>query len=257
LPHSLTMNWSIPNWIFGVMVFFDCLGIAFLFFVILIILNYFLCGLTSRVDADFAPNMIMKRARTGVDSVRSFVWRKTSKRKTLNLLVDDVSVPPKVNVTNVGRHEDIQRFISVESASSLSETSSTAKSSLKKRSPTNSTSQDGDDILTTEDDKIHRKTSVKRVSFGIHGFSNQFHRTERKRFYSDSKVLDCRQKKNDSEDFSDDVFHDDFRRSKSLNEQSQSFEQSFQDRVDFYSERKTKTAGLLKCIYKLMIKFCL
>ena len=239
------MSWSIPDWIFGLMVFFDCLGIAFSFFVTLFILNYFLCGFTSKVDDDSKSVKILKRARTGVDSVKSFVWRKSSKTKSLHLIGDDVSVPPKVtDDTKVGERCDVLRCISVESASSLSEESSITKSSLKKRSPTNSTSQDADDNLTTDDDKIHRKTSVKRVSFGINDFSNYIHQMERRRFNSDSKVMECQQRNDDSEELSDNVFSGDIRRSRSLIEHSKSFEKNRQERVDVYNERRRKSAGL-------------
>ena len=109
---------------------FSALGVAFSCFIFCYIANFVLFGLTGKVDEK--PSRILLKARTSLTSFRDSIINRSEKTKPQFSDISDDLNPGNGD----GHVEDIQRCQSVDSEAS--------KSSLKKRSPSNSESSNVD-----------------------------------------------------------------------------------------------------------------
>ena len=187
------MTWEISDELFVVMLFFDMLGIAFSCFIACFIANYFVFGMTSKVDEEPTTSKIWRKARTRLTSVGLFDRQTSTKLDQIHPdLLKIRNTRTRKNSVKEERHPgDLKRLQSIESTVSM-----TSKSSLKKRLPESESSNVGvgvgvgvGAIGESASTESVRKLSDKRVSFGFDNPDGVDRRLEkRRRFYSDSRV---------------------------------------------------------------------
>ena len=199
-------NFEINKLTFCVMVFFDCIGLAFLFFLALYLINRCFCGLTHKVDRESKTSRIYNKARNSVTNLKTFIQRKSAANANLNKTFEtEESFYPKVaeilgnskgddEMEIKNEKEDFQRMVSIESTSVSEVSSSVSKPSLKQRSLSDCASHEIEQNEVTIDQndttKISRKPSAKRVSFGINEFPKKLKDFKYRRFLSDSGILE-------------------------------------------------------------------
>ena len=192
---------------FCVMIFFDCIGLAFLFFVTLYLINRCFCGLTHKVDRESKTSRIYNKARNSVTNLKTFIRRKSenanaNRNKTFETEESFYPKMSKILGNNKGEKEmesknekeDFQRMVSIESTSVSEVSSSVSKPSLKQRSLSDCASHEIDQNEATIDQNdpttITRKSSAKRVSFGINEIPKKLKEFKYRRFHSDSGILE-------------------------------------------------------------------
>ena len=191
---------------FCVMIFFDCIGLAFLFFVTLYLINRCFCGLTHKVDRESKTSRIYNKARNSVTNLKTFIRRKSENANAnLNKLFEtEESFYPNVSeilgngkgdeIESKNEKDDFQRMVSIESTSVSEVSSSVSKPSLKQRSLSDCVNHEIDQNEATIDQNdpttITRKSSAKRVSFGINEIPKKLKEFKYRRFHSDSGILE-------------------------------------------------------------------